>query len=157
MYYMTSNDETLLYMIDTYPRFAFLHFFRNAPQWANPLNSNIVVKVEFMKSYNVEDEIREGDVILIGQKHYRYHFANRNIVILRIFANPTYHVLTDYVKYTPYDNVYEWVNDFCSKISYHHFKSITYMCIHYGKRKPHKHRKRHLFLFLAEKYIPWMV
>ncbi len=82
MYYMTISDETLLHMIDTYPRFAFLHFFRKTPKWANPLNSNIIVKVEFMKTYNVEDEINEEDVILIGQKHYRYHFANRKIAVL---------------------------------------------------------------------------
>lgn len=155
MYYLTTSNVDLLHIIDNYERFAFFHYFlKRVPNWAyNP--SSVMVRVDFFKKYNAIDEIVDGEMTLIGEKRYLYHFAKRKIIIVKAFKNPTYLVLTDYVKYTQYNSVEEWVNDYCSKLPYHVFKSILYLCIHHGKRKPWRHRKRNVFLFVAEKSIPY--
>jgi len=86
-----------------------------------------------------------------GKTQYVYHMAKRNVIIYKAYRDPTYLVLLDFVRYSSYKSVEEWVDDFCSKIANNQYYSIFYLCKSYGKRRPHRNRKRHVFLFVGEK------
>jgi len=153
MPYIVTSDIRLLDLIDTNRTFAFLHFFKTkTPKWVyDALVKPVFAQVQFKISYDAYDYINVDGIELIGQREYIYYRAKRNIIIYKAYKDPTYLVLLDFVKYTSYESVEKWVDDYCSKIPNNHYFSITYLCKSYGKRKPHKDRKRHVFLFIAEK------
>jgi hypothetical protein len=153
MPYLVTSDPKLLDLIDSNRTFAFLHYFRTTtPKWAfDALIKPVVVEVQFRKSYDATDTIKVDDIELIGKTQYVYHWSNRKIFIYKAYKDPTYLVLLDFVRYSSYKSVKEWVDDFCDKISNKQYFSITYLCKSYGKRRPHRNRKRHVFLFVGEK------
>jgi len=153
MPYLVTSDLRLLDLIDSNRTFAFLHFFRGTtPRWVyDALLNPVVIQIQFKKSYDAIDFINVDGIELVGKTQYIHHMAKRNVIIYKAYRDPTYLVLLDFVRYSSYKSVEEWVDDFCSKIANNQYYSITYLCKSYGKRRPHRNRKRHVFLFVGEK------
>ena len=153
MPYIVTSDLKLLDLIDSNRTFAFLHYFRTAtPKWAyDALLNPVVIQIQFKKSYDAVDYINVDGIELIGKTQYVYHMAKRNVVIYKAYKDPTYLVLLDFVRYTSYKSVEEWVDDFCNKISNMQYFRTFYLCRSYGKRRPHRDKKSHVFLFVGEK------
>lgn len=55
----------------------------------------------------------------------------------KVLPNPPREILESVVKYSGYDNVDDWILDFCNSIPRHSASKITYLCIHkgYGKTR----------------------
>lgn len=150
------GDEKLVFLIDNFPRFAFLRAFnRKTPAWAfEALHRPVFVRVEVFEKYGIQDEMKIGDATVEAEGSMNVHRAKRKILIVKAFKDPTYLVLRDSLKYTPYTSVEEWVNDFCATLNWRQYTSFLYLCRHYGRRRPWRTRKTHVFLFIGEKYLP---
>jgi len=53
----------------------------------------------------------------------------------KVLPNPPREILEEMVKYSGYDNVDDWILDFCNVITRKAAKSMAYLCVHKGYGK----------------------
>mgnify|MGYP001772721234 CR=1 FL=1 len=77
--------------------------------------------------------------------------------LVSLYPSPLHGVLLDYVRFSGYDSVNEWVTEFCSTLSTIAKLRTSWLCKHYGKKLPHGKAKRdYVYLYVFKVYRVWL-
>lgn len=109
---------------------------KHDPMLFEILKNRVFVRVIVMrKELSTFYENKDGEEKVYQKTTYPI-INNIYGIVDKVIPNPPRDVLEQVVKYSGYNNVDDWVLDFCNSIPHHTALNMTYLCIYkgYGKK-----------------------
>jgi len=130
--------EKVLQPAKQYKYIAFLiPTVKHNPELFKILKNHVQVRVVVRRKVLITTYENENGEEKVHQRSTYKIVTNIYGIVDKVLPNPPREILENMVKYSGYDNVDDWILDFCNSIPRHSASKITYLCIHkgYGKTR----------------------
>ncbi|CAH69433.1 hypothetical protein [Deltalipothrixvirus pozzuoliense] len=102
--------------------------------------------------------VRRRDIALttVNEDDVEYEYEHLHSTLLSqifgiadaVYPNPSRHLLIDMLKYSGYDNVDDWISDFCSSLPRNVARRSSYLCLHHGHASKW-HNNKNVLVYLV--------
>ena len=126
----------------TQPYVAFLHYakrLRDELEFNKPYYVRLIVTQRFDYVAEGEDQGIPYTAEGVQAVNYGEIYGVTDIV----YPSPPKYVLIDNVKYSGYDSVDEWIDDFCHRLPHFVFTTQSWLCLHHGNVNKYRGRSQH--------------
>ena len=106
------------------------------------------VRVMISRLVTVMEHRIEDGVEYIVEDDKQDYVAEIYGILTDIIPSPHRIDLAQYVRYSGYDTVDEWINTFCKSLSKRALKKTAWLCLHHARYSPHgKARQHYVYLY----------